>query len=320
MSQENTKVELDSNLVYELLTFGAKELQYQRRARFFGFFLKILFFIVALSIFYVMGEKQLAADGQQEMDPHVAVVNIYGAIAANGPSDADKIIPAFRRAMENPLCKALVLRINSPGGSPVQADRIYSEIMSLRAKHPKKKVYAVIEDIGASAAYYIASAADEILVNKSSLVGSIGVISAGFGFTDLMTKLGVERRVLTAGENKAMMDPYSPVREDLNSYWKSILNETHTTFIDSVKQGRGERLKLETEGLFSGLIWSGKTSIQIGLADREGSASDISREILKDKDNLVDYTPMPNFMKRLGLTAASALNDVIQAQSSISLQ
>lgn len=310
MNQPNNhdlqEVSIDRALLHEILTFGTREIQYQRRARLIGLFIKPLFFIGLLAIVYILGDKQTASDGEREMDPHIAVVNVYGPIASSGASDADKLVPAFKKAMENPLAKALVLRINSPGGSPVQADRMYAEIIALRAAHPDKKIYAVIEDLGASAAYYIASAADEILVNKSSMVGSIGVITSGFGFTELMNRVGVERRVMTAGENKALLDPFQPLQPNVEKYWKGLLAEVHTHFIDAVKEGRGERLNLETEGLFSGLIWSGSKSIEIGLADRIGSAGDISRELVGDT-NLVDYTPMPSFVKKLGLATSEAL-------------
>lgn len=307
-------VQIDSKLLHEMLTFSMKELQHARRSRFLSFVLRIAVSVALVGGAYYIGNKKVEADGSAPAEAHIASIAISGEIASGGPSDADKLIPAIRKAMEAGQAKAVLLMLNSPGGSPVQADRFYSEIIKLRKEHPNKKIYAVVEDLCASACYYIASATDSIYVNKSSIVGSIGVITAGFGFTDLMSKVGVERRVMTAGENKALMDPYSPMRPDVREYWTALLAETHQTFIKAVKDGRGARLKSETPGLFSGLVWSGTKSVEFGLADKIASASDVSEEVLKEKKiNIIDYTPMPDFMKRLGLSASTFVSQTLAA-------
>lgn len=302
-NQDTQTVEIDKALLHELLTFSASELRHVRRSRFITNLIRILLGIVIVSASMYITNKKVIEDGQIVTEPHIASISIEGEIASSGPSDADKLIPAIRKAMEAPNAKGVILKMNSPGGSPVQADRFYTEITKLRKDHPNKKIYAVVEDLCASACYYIASATDEIYVNRSSIVGSIGVITSGFGFTGLMDKLGVERRVMTAGENKALMDQFSPLKPEIRDYWTKLLAETHKTFIGAVKDGRGPRLKTDTEGLFSGLLWGGTRSIEIGLADKIGSSSDISTELLDGKVNVINYTPMPDFLKRFGMSA-----------------
>ena len=227
--------------------------------------------------------------------PHTAMVSIRGEIADRGEASAELIMPAMRSALEDPGSKALVLLINSPGGSPVQAGLINDEIRRLRKLYDKP-IYAVVEETCASAAYYIASAADDIYVNKASIVGSIGVLMDGFGFVDTMDKLGVERRLLTAGANKGFLDPFSPQSDTQKQFAQTMLNQIHQQFIDVVKQGRGDRLKATPE-TFSGLFWTGEQAIGMGLADATGSLDSVARDVVK-AEKLVDYTNKVNFAER----------------------
>ena len=233
--------------------------------------------------------------------PHTALVTIRGEIADRSEASAEFVLPALRSALEDSGTKALVLLINSPGGSPVQAGLISDEIRRLRKKYDKP-IYAVVEETCASAAYYIASAADNIYVNKASIVGSIGVLMDGFGFVDAMHKLGVERRLLTAGENKGFLDPFSPQTEVQRQFAQVMLDQIHQQFIASVKLGRGDRLKATPE-TFSGLFWTGEQAVGMGLADAYGSLDSVARDVVK-ADKLVDYTNKENlaerFAKRFG--------------------
>ena len=228
--------------------------------------------------------------------PHTAVIEIRGEIASGAQASASNVVSSLVSAFEDPGAQAIVLLIDSPGGSPLQAGIINDEITRLKALH-SKKVYAVVEETCASAAYYIAAAADDIYVDKASLVGSIGVLMDGFGFTGLMAKLGFERRLMTAGENKAMLDPFSPQDDAQRAYIQTMLGEIHTQFITVVKQGRGTRLK-ETPDTFSGLVWSGQQAVTMGLADGLGSLDFVAREIVKAAD-IVDYTQRENLGLRL---------------------
>ena len=226
---------------------------------------------------------------------HTAMVSIKGEISDTGEGSAEYILPALRSAMEDKGAQALVLLINSPGGSPVQAGLIHDEVRRLRALHDKP-VYAVVEESCASAAYYIAAAADRIYVDKASLVGSIGVLIDGFGAVGALEKLGVERRLMTAGENKGFLDPFSPQSEAHRAHAQRMLDQIHQQFIDVVRQGRGERLK-ETPDMFSGLFWTGEQAVQLGLADQLGSLDMVAREVVK-AEKLVDYTNKQNFAER----------------------
>ncbi|MFZ2218987.1 MAG: S49 family peptidase [Rhodoferax sp.] len=228
--------------------------------------------------------------------PHTAVVEIKGEIASGAEASADLIIAAMRSAFEDSGAQAVVLLINSPGGSPVQAGIINDEIRRLKLIH-NKPVYAVVEESCASAAYYIAVAADQIYVDKASIVGSIGVLMDGFGFTGLMDKLGIERRLMTAGENKGFLDPFSPQTDKQRVFAQAMLNQIHQQFIDVVKEGRGDRLK-ETPETFSGLFWSGQQAIELGLADHLGSLDYVAREVVKSED-IIDYTRRDNVAERL---------------------
>jgi len=228
--------------------------------------------------------------------PHTALIEVRGEIAVDTEASAELLVGALKAAFEDSGSKAVVLRINSPGGSPVQAGIIHDEIVRLKALHGKK-VYAVVEEVCASGAYYIAVAADEIYTDKASIVGSIGVLMDSFGFTGLMDKLGVERRLMTAGENKAIGDPFTPMSDKHRAYIKASLDQIHRQFIQVVKEGRGTRLK-ETPDTFSGLFWNGEEAVKMGLADHFGSLDHVARDVIKAEE-VIDYTPKENIAERL---------------------
>lgn len=236
-------------------------------------------------------------------DPHTALINIDGVIDADGDAGSERIVAALQAAFGDAGTRAVVLRINSPGGSPVQSGIISDEIHRLRAAHADKPIYAVIEDLGASGAYYIAAAADQIYVNRASLVGSIGVIMEGFGATEAMQRLGIERRVIKAGDNKALLDPFQPRDPVQVAHVTQMVNEIHQQFISAVRQGRGDRLK-ETPEMFSGLVWTGARSVELGLADGLGTVDSVARDLVQ-VDTIVDYTVRDSvaerFAKRVGV-------------------
>jgi len=239
--------------------------------------------------------------------PHTAVVEIKGEIAEGADASAEFVVAAMRAAFEDEGAKGIVLLINSPGGSPVQAGIINDEIKRMRAKY-NKPVYAVVEETCASAAYYIAAAADKIFVDKASIVGSIGVLMDGFGFTGLMDKVGVERRLLTAGDNKGFLDPFSPMNDAQKAHAQQMLDQIHKQFIEVVKSGRGDRLKTDTPGLFSGLFWSGQQSIELGLADQLGNVDLVARDVIKAEE-VIDYTRRDNVAEKLAKKFGAALAD-----------
>ncbi|MDH4051457.1 MAG: S49 family peptidase [Rubrivivax sp.] len=236
--------------------------------------------------------------------PHTALVELRGEIDAQGDASAERLVSALKDAFEDEGAKAVVIRINSPGGSPVQSGIVNDEIRRLKALHDKK-VYAVVEEMCTSGAYYIAVAADEIYVDKASLVGSIGVLMDGFGFTGLMDKLGVERRLLAAGDNKGMLDPFSPDNPAQTAYAKAMLEQIHQQFIAVVKEGRGERLKAEPD-TFSGLFWNGEQAVHMGLADGLGNLDFVAREVVKAEE-IVDYTSYDNLAERLARRFGAAV-------------
>jgi protease-4 len=244
--------------------------------------------------------------GKPPLTPHTALVEVRGEIAVDSEASAELLLSGLKSAFEDQGAQAVVLRINSPGGSPVQAGIVYDEIRRLKAKHGKK-VYAVVEEICASGAYYIAAAADEIYVDKASVVGSIGVLMDGFGFTGLMDKVGVERRLLTAGSNKGMLDPFSPENPQQKAYAQSMLDQIHQQFITVVKQGRGKRLK-ETPETFSGLFWNGEEAVKQGLADGFGNLDYVAREVVKAEE-VIDYTPRDNVAERLAKRFGAAVGE-----------
>ena len=266
----------------------------QRQARRWrnGLRLAWLLFVVTLTWFGLQ-HSTVPSDVTR---PHTAVVEIKGEIASDSEASADTIISALRGAFEDEGAQAVVLLINSPGGSPVQAGIINDEIYRLKALY-KKPVYAVVEDSCASAAYYIAVAADQIFVDKASIVGSVGVLMDGFGFTGLMEKVGVERRLMTAGENKGILDPFSPVSEKKKQFTQGMLDAIHQQFISVVRAGRGKRLK-ETPEMFSGLFWTGDQAVQLGLADQLANLDYVAREVVKAEE-LIDYTHRDNVAERL---------------------
>jgi len=280
--------------------------QEQRRARHWGIFFKVLTFVFLFTLLFAALDW---IGPNRALGSHTALIDIQGEIGAEGEVTADNIISSLQAAYDDKHTKGIILRINSPGGSPVQAGIINDEIVRQRKLHPKVPVYAVVEDICASGGYYIAVAADKIFVDKASIVGSIGVLMDGFGFTGTMQKLGVERRLMTAGKNKALLDPFSPVNPEHQAYAQSMLNEIHQQFIQVVRQGRGQRLK-ETPEMFSGLFWVGSKSIELGLADGLGSSDSVARDIIKE-ENIVDFTVREGladrFAKRFGATMANQL-------------
>jgi protease-4 len=238
---------------------------------------------------------------------HTAVVEIKGEIASGADASAEFVVAAMKTAFEDEGAKGIVLLINSPGGSPVQAGIINDEIKRMRAKY-NKPIYAVVEETCASAAYYIAAATDKVFVDKASIVGSIGVLMDGFGFTGLMDKVGVERRLLTAGENKGFLDPFSPMSEPQRAHAQQMLDQIHAQFIEVVKSGRGDRLKVNTPGLFSGLFWSGQQAIELGLADQLGNVDYVAREVIKAEE-VIDYTRRDNVAEKLAKKFGAALGD-----------
>jgi protease IV len=286
----------------EQLAMAAIKEQRQARRWRNGFRLAWLMFVVVV-VWVGMDRGGAATDTSM---PHTAVVKIQGEIASGSEASAELIVAAMRSAFEEKAAQAVVLLINSPGGSPVQAGIINDEIHRLKALH-KKPIYAVVEETCASAAYYIAAGADKIYVDKASVVGSIGVLMDGFGFTGLMDKLGVERRLMTAGENKGFLDPFSPQTEKQRAYAQAMLDQIHQQFIAVVKAGRGSRLK-ETPETFSGLFWTGQKAIEMGLADQLGNLDYVARDVVKAED-LIDYTRKDNVAERLVKRFGAAMGE-----------
>jgi protease-4 len=290
----------------EKLAFSS--VQEQRRARRWSILFKSLTFLYLFILLFI-GLGWFSDNGVAISGKHTALVELRGEISANSISSADNINKGLQNAFKDKKTQGVILRINSPGGSPVQAGYINEEIRRLRNEYPNIPLYAVIEDICASGGYYVAVAADKIYVDKASIVGSIGVLMNGFGYTGAMEKLGIERRLLTAGENKGFLDPFSPLNPQQEKYAKEMLEDVHQQFIQVVQQGRGKRLKNSPE-IFSGIVWTGQKSIELGLADALGSAEYVAREIIKAED-IVDYTAKESFAerfaKRLGSATANAL-------------
>jgi protease-4 len=287
------------------LAFAA--LTEQRRARRWGIFFK-LFFAAYLVLILVLAQSD-SWSGKALTTSHTALIDIEGVISADSLANADNVISGLRAAFENKSAQGIVLRANSPGGSPVQAGYINDEIKRLRAKHPKTPLYAVIGDMCASGCYYVVAAADKIYADKASLVGSIGVLMNGFGFVDTMKKVGVERRLMTAGEHKGFLDPFGPVKPTDAKHAQQMLDEIHQQFIETVRQGRGKALK-ETRDMFSGLFWTGEEAIKMGLVDSLGGASYVAREVI-GAEEIVDYTYRENvfdrFARRLGTAMAQTI-------------
>ncbi len=294
----------------EKLAFAA--LNEQRSARRWKIFFRLAWLALLAAIAFAALRQ--ASPSTSTSTPHTAVVDIKGEIASGADASAEFVNAAMRSALEDSGSKALVLLINSPGGSPVQAGMINDEILRLKALH-QKPVYAVVEETCASAAYYIAAAADEIYVDKASLVGSIGVLLDGFGFTGTMEKLGVERRLLTAGANKGMLDPFSPMSPEQREHAQEMLETIHQQFITVVQQGRGKRLHA-TADTFSGLFWTGEQAVAMGLADQLGSLDSVARDIVQAED-IIDYTRRDNVAERLAKRFGAALGEgAVQAGKS----
>jgi protease-4 len=282
----------ERDVLEKLAMFTVRE---QRARRRWGIFFKIAALLVAL--YAIWAAFNYSVSTSESIGAHTALIDINGGIEADGRGSAAVVIPALDKAFAATDSVGIILRINSPGGSPVQAGMIYDEIVRLRKAYPAKPLYVVVEEMCASGGYYIAAAADKIYVNKASIVGSIGVLMDGFGFTGLMDKLGIERRLLTAGENKGFLDPFSPASQSQKDYAKQMLADIHQQFIDAVKAGRGTRLK-ESPEIFSGLFWTGSRAIELGLADGYGTVDSVARDVLK-QNNLVDYTQNEGLPERV---------------------
>lgn len=279
--------------VLEKLAFATlKEQRARRRWSVFFKFVTLVIVVFALWLAFDWGKSEIEPVG-----PHTALIEIDGTIESGTSGAADAVIPALNQAYLDDNAVGVILRINSPGGSPVQAGMINDEILRLRKAYPNKPLYVVVDEICASGGYYIAAAADKIYVNKASIVGSIGVLMEGFGFTSLMDKVGVERRLLTAGENKGFLDPFSTQTEKQKNYAQEMLNEIHQQFIGVVRQGRGKRLK-ESPEIFSGLFWSGAKAVDLGLADGFGTVDTVARDVVKAED-IVDYTQHEGLSEKL---------------------
>ena len=268
----------------------------QKRRRRWGIFFKLLGFVYLTFLIVVLGDWGSTAEKLADGKKYTALVQLNGVIKSTGEASAEKIVEALQAAFKDQATQGVVLRINSPGGSPVQSGIINDEIRRLRAKHPDIPLYAVVEDVCASGGYYVAAAADRIYVDKASIVGSIGVLMDGFGFTGAMDKLGVERRLLTAGQNKGFLDPFSPQDDQHKQHAQLLLDDIHKQFIEVVRKGRGKRLK-ESPDLFSGLMWTGAKSVELGLADGLGSVEYVAREVIKAED-IRDYTMRASLTER----------------------
>ncbi|HEV2429946.1 MAG TPA: S49 family peptidase [Burkholderiales bacterium] len=298
----------ERELVTKLATAALKE---QRRARLWGIFFKLLIFAyVTVILLLAVDWRSADVSGGKK---HTAMVEVNGLIAPGTDASAEKITSALQAAFKDKNTQGVVVRINSPGGSPVQAQAIYDEMKRLRKKYPDIPLYAVVEDLCASGGYFVAVGADQIYVGKASIVGSIGVLMNGFGFTGLMEKLGIERRLVTAGENKGMLDPFSPQDPKDTEHVKKLMGEIHQQFISVVREGRGKRLKDSPE-IFSGLIWTGERSVDLGLADGFGSLEYVAREVIKAED-IRDYTISEGiaekFARRFGAAAANSIVDAL---------
>jgi protease-4 len=269
----------------------------QRASRRWSIFFKLTFLLLGFFCLWAYFDFNFGGSDLESLGRHTALIEIDGAIEAEGSGSADTVIPALNKAFADPGSAAVVLRIDSPGGSPVQAGIIVDEMQRMKKLYPNKPLYVVVDEICASGGYYIAAAADNIYVNKASIVGSVGVLMDGFGFTGLMDKLGIERRLLTAGENKGFLDPFSPQTDKQKQHALTMLNEIHEQFIAVVRAGRGKRLK-EDPDIFSGLYWTGAKAVEMGLADGFGTVDTVARDVVKAED-IIDYTSHENLSERV---------------------
>ncbi|MDQ7091330.1 MAG: signal peptide peptidase SppA [Methylococcales bacterium] len=286
----------------------------QRRSRRWSNFFKSLMFIYLLGILAMTLYPKFKDGFSTGNKPHVAVIDILGVIAASETANADSIIDGLRKAAKDSNTKGIILNINSPGGSPVQSAYIYDEIRQLKEKHPDLPIYSVVGDICASGGYYIAAASDKIFVSPASIIGSIGVIMNGFGFVDVLEKLGVERRLLTAGTHKAMLDPFSPTNEEETQHMQALLDEVHQQFIDAVRTGRGDRL-VESDDMFSGLVWTGAKGVKLGLADGFGTIDSVAKDEM-GTENTLNFTPQERLLDKLasnlGASFSQSFNSALQ--------
>lgn len=286
-------------------------LKEQKSQRHWKIFFRLCYLVIFIILFLFI-RSGLGPSSTDKTKAHTALITLEGEISATNSANASDIIESLDAAFADSNTQGVILSINSPGGSPVQSSEIYNEIKRQRELHPKIKVYAVCEDICASGSYYVAAAADDIYVNPSSLVGSVGVLMDGFGFVGTMNKLGIERRLATAGSHKGFMDPFSPESESDKIYLQTMLDDLHNQFINNVKAGRGNRLKSDPD-LFSGLVWTGDRAVQLGLADGFGSVNEVARNTIKAED-IVDYTqkqsPLANLMSVLGSSSAKTFAKV----------
>ena len=310
MTDESHLTEKTTDASWEretLIRLATASLDEQRRARRWGIFFKLLTFGYLLLLFVLFVDFDY---GEATLDgKHTALVELKGIIADEQDASADDVVAGLRAAFKDRNTAGVILRINSPGGSPVQSGYINDEIIRLRKKHPKTPLYAVISDVAASGGYYVAAAADKIFANRASIVGSIGVRMDSFGFVDAIRKLGIERRLLTAGDHKALLDPFLPLSTMERDHVQRLLDELHNQFIAAVKRGRGARLA-DNETLFSGLVWTGEESVKLGLVDELGSAAHVAREVIGEQE-IVDFTKERDWLERLaarmGSAAAAAL-------------
>ncbi len=304
MNNNDRWAEADDDYAYDagwerdiVSTLALDSLKEQRRARRWGIFFKLLGFGYVAVALLLAFRNNLFDFNFGEVQKHTAIVDVAGPIAAGEPASADVIVAGVKAAFADENTAGVILRINSPGGSPVQAGRVFDEVKRMREAHPDIPLYAVIEDLCASGGYYVAAAADKIYADKASLVGSIGVRTGGFGFVDTMNKLGVERRLITAGENKAFLDPFSPLKTDEVAHMESLLGEIHQQFKSVVKEGRGDKLGADSE-IFSGLIWTGEQAVENGLVDAIGSEMTVAREVFK-AEKLVNFTPQEGLLNQI---------------------
>lgn len=292
----------------------------QKKARRWGVVFKLLTFAYLFVALFLVLKSLPDQDSKTEV-AHTALVQVNGVIASDKEANANRIVTGLRAAFENEHSKAVMVVINSPGGSPVQAGYVYDEMKRLRALYPEKKLYAVIAELGASGGYYIAAGAQQIYADKASLVGSIGVTASSFGFVDLMQKVGVERRHFTSGEHKAFLDPFSPEKETEAEFWQEVLDVTHQQFIEVVREGRGERIQQaeQNEKLYSGLIWNGEQALTLGLVDGLGSPGYVAREVI-GVEEIVDYSvqdsTLTKMIEKLGVSIASGISNRLTTQGS----
>ena len=298
-----------------LETLFFNTLKEQRAKRRWSVFFKLLFFILLIGFLIILWPNSANLSNSNKTKAHIGLIDIRGIIDSSAPANADNIIEGLQNAFDDKTTQAVILRINSPGGSPVQASQIYREIRYLQTKHPNIKTYAICDDLCASAAYYIASASDAIYANPASLVGSIGVLMDGFGFAETMKKLGIERRLIIAGTHKGFLDPFSPEKPDEKKIAENMLGDVHQQFINAVKEGRGSRLKENSE-LFSGLAWSGQEALPLGLIDGFGDLASLSRDLIKDK-NIVDYTVKPGLLQQLSDRIGASFAEKISTELGI---